>query len=238
MVFCKILPSSGGVHDGFHASLLQIHVPNDDRLFPGQLDTQLGNADGTNGEWAIDKILGHAGSKTDAVFEICWKSRDTTWLPYYQINHLAALQQYFDILGIENISQLPEGKGKPPSDDLQTFVGNFGMRLWAGHKMSGPRKAKQESQNQPSLHPTLDKRLAQLVADIQSSSNASHYYPDARRRIPSISHARHPIPSQPLHPHQHALCRMRVPPENLHQPFPTRQHALPRNHIPYHGDTD
>jgi len=24
-----------GIHDVFHASLLQIHVPNDDRLFPG-----------------------------------------------------------------------------------------------------------------------------------------------------------------------------------------------------------
>ena len=63
--------SRRGVHDGYHASLLRIHVPNDDRLFPGWLDTQLGNADGTDGEWAVDKILGHGGSKTDAVFEIC-----------------------------------------------------------------------------------------------------------------------------------------------------------------------
>ena len=32
-----------GVHDVFHSSLLRIHVPNDDHLFPGQMDTQLGD---------------------------------------------------------------------------------------------------------------------------------------------------------------------------------------------------
>jgi hypothetical protein len=29
-----------GVHPVFHASLLRIHVPNDDRLLPGRLGTQ------------------------------------------------------------------------------------------------------------------------------------------------------------------------------------------------------
>ena len=113
----------------FHASLLQIHVPNDDWLFPGQLYTQLGNADSTKGEWAVDQILGHTGSRGDAAFEICWKSGDTTWLPYYQISHLAALQHYFDLLGIEKISQLPEGTEKLQSNDPQTFVGNFEPRF-------------------------------------------------------------------------------------------------------------
>lgn len=116
-----------GIHDVFHTSLLRIHVPNDDWLFPGWLDTQLGNADGTEGEWAIDSIIGHASLKNDATFEVKWKTGDITWLPHYQVNHLNALQLYFDLLGIENISQLPEGKGKPPSDDPQTFIGNIGM---------------------------------------------------------------------------------------------------------------
>src|SRR5882757_4510818 len=43
-----------GIHNVFHAALLRPHVPNDDRLFPGRLDTQLGNADATEGEWAVD----------------------------------------------------------------------------------------------------------------------------------------------------------------------------------------
>jgi hypothetical protein len=113
-----------GVHNVFHVSLLWIHILNDDCLFPGQLDTQLGNANGTEGEWAMDHIIKHAGSKSDAMFEIRWKTGDTTWLPYYQVSHLTALQQYFDLLGIESISQLPNGKGQP-LDDPQTYVGNI-----------------------------------------------------------------------------------------------------------------
>ncbi|KAF8222010.1 hypothetical protein L208DRAFT_1526286, partial [Tricholoma matsutake] len=113
-----------GVHDIFHVSLLRIHVPNNDRLFPGHLDTQLGNAEGTKGKWAVDCILGHAGSRINSTFEIRWKTRDVTWMPYYQVSHLHALQQYFELLGITNVSHLGEGKGKPPLDDPQTFIGN------------------------------------------------------------------------------------------------------------------
>ena len=70
----------------FHASLLRIHIPNDDRLFPGRMDTQVTGPD--DDEWAVDKILSHHGAQTDATFEIQWKSGDITWLPYYQITHL------------------------------------------------------------------------------------------------------------------------------------------------------
>jgi hypothetical protein len=31
-------------------ALLRPHVPNDDHLFPGQLNTQLSNTDGSEGE--------------------------------------------------------------------------------------------------------------------------------------------------------------------------------------------
>jgi hypothetical protein len=99
-----------GVHDVFHASLLRMHIPNDCCLFPGQLDTQLGNTDGAEGKWAVDCIIEHAGSKADAMFEIRWKTGDVTWLPCYQGSHLTASQQCFDLLGIENVSQLSEGK--------------------------------------------------------------------------------------------------------------------------------
>ena len=73
-----------GIHDVFHSSLLRIHIPNDDRLFPGRMDTQLSD-DFDNDEWAVDRILSHHGSRTEATFEILWKSGDVTWLPYYQI---------------------------------------------------------------------------------------------------------------------------------------------------------
>ena len=38
-------------------SLLWEHMPNDDCLFPGWLDTQLGNTPEAEGEWAINHIL-------------------------------------------------------------------------------------------------------------------------------------------------------------------------------------
>ncbi len=111
-----------GIHDVFHSSLLRIHVPNDDRLFPGRMDTQLaGNED--DDEWAVDRILSHHGSQTDASFEMLWKSGDVTWLPYYQITHLQALTDYLELLKVKKISKLPAGRGRPPSDDPQVSLG-------------------------------------------------------------------------------------------------------------------
>ena len=138
-----------GVHNVFHASLLRIHIPNDDQLFLGQLDTQLGNTDGTEGEWAIDSIIGHSGSKAEATFEIWWKTGDITWLPYYQVSHLHALQQYFDLLGIANISQLAEGRGKLPLDDPQTFIGN----MEAGFRPMNKRRKDQGKSSQSQKFP-------------------------------------------------------------------------------------
>jgi len=79
-----------GVHDSFHAALLRIHLPNDDRLFPGRLDSQIGADENTDGEWAVDKILSHAGSDEKAVFEVKWKAGDVTWLPFSHVEHLYA----------------------------------------------------------------------------------------------------------------------------------------------------
>ena len=113
-----------GVHDVFHSSLLRIHVPNDDRLFPGRMDTQLAGEDDGD-EWAVDRILSHHGSSTEATFEILWKSGDVTWLPYYQITHLQALTDYLELLKVRKITKLPKGRGRPPSDDPQLFVGSI-----------------------------------------------------------------------------------------------------------------
>jgi len=46
-----------GVHDVFHAALLRVHIPNNDRLFPGRLDLQINQENSTEPEWAVDKIL-------------------------------------------------------------------------------------------------------------------------------------------------------------------------------------
>ena len=86
------------------------------------MDTQLtGAVDGD--EWAVERILSHHGARTEASFEILWKSGDVTWLPYYQITHLQALTDYLELLGVRKIIKLPKGTGRPPQDDPQVFVG-------------------------------------------------------------------------------------------------------------------
>ena len=93
------------------------------------MDSQLGNTPDADDEWAVEKILTHAGSGVDASFKILWKSGDVTWLPYYQIQHLQALESYLELLGIDNASKLPSGKGKPPQEDPQVFLGALSLTL-------------------------------------------------------------------------------------------------------------
>ena len=118
-----------GVHDVFHVSLLRIHELNDNWLFPGHLDNQIGQGLNLGQEWAINQILSHHGSSEGSIFEIKWQSRDVTWMPYYQIKHLQALSDYFELLGIQNISELPKGKGSPSQEDLQIFLGSVSMSM-------------------------------------------------------------------------------------------------------------
>ncbi|KAG2045856.1 hypothetical protein BDR06DRAFT_853515, partial [Suillus hirtellus] len=87
-----------GIHDVFHFSYLRIHLPNDNRLFPGQLNNQVAEFEDEEQEWAVDRILSHKGTRSDTVFEVRWKSGDMTWLPYNQVDHLAMLQEYFNVL--------------------------------------------------------------------------------------------------------------------------------------------
>ena len=89
-----------GMHDVFHSSLLIIHMLNDDQLFPGRMDIQLGVSPEADNEWAVDVIRTHARSGEDAVFKILWKSGDITWMPYFQIKELQALDVYLKLLGI------------------------------------------------------------------------------------------------------------------------------------------
>ena len=114
-----------GVHNVFHSSLLRIHVPNDNRLFPGHMDTQVVGDNPLDDKWAVECIKSHSRSKTDAIFQVLWKLGDVTWLPYYQITHLQALTDYFELIGVSQVAKLPNGHGQPPSDDPQIFLGSI-----------------------------------------------------------------------------------------------------------------
>jgi hypothetical protein len=79
----------------------------------------------TSGSLAISSVISgvHAGAKENAVFLVKWKPGDKMWLPYYQITHLNALSEYFELQGIESIEYLQEGTGHPPKDDIQNYIG-------------------------------------------------------------------------------------------------------------------
>lgn len=114
-----------GVHDVFHASLLRIHHPNDDRLFPGRLDNQVDQSiDGEN-EWAVERILGHSGSGRSSYFKVLWKAGDITWVPYEKLEHLPHISQYLEVLEVSDVSKLPTGDNIPPLGDPQVFLGHI-----------------------------------------------------------------------------------------------------------------
>jgi hypothetical protein len=118
-----------GVHNIFHSSLLQIHIPNDDQLFPGCTESQFQLIANAEGEWAVDQILSHSGSRTDSIFEVLWCSGNQTWLPFNKCEHLIQLQQYLEVLDAPSISKLPAGLGTLPQDDPQVSLHLLGFNL-------------------------------------------------------------------------------------------------------------
>ena len=81
----------------------------------------------------------HAGSKENAVFLVKWKYGDRTWLPYYQITHLIALTEYFELQGIHSIEKLWEGMGQPPREDLQNYIGAVHLFQGCNYKNTPPQ---------------------------------------------------------------------------------------------------
>ncbi|KZT40050.1 hypothetical protein SISSUDRAFT_968731, partial [Sistotremastrum suecicum HHB10207 ss-3] len=65
-----------GVNSSFHASVLRLHVANDDRLFPGRQFHQLAGFNDSPTEWDVDRIIAHSGAGSGAAFKVLWKSGD------------------------------------------------------------------------------------------------------------------------------------------------------------------
>ncbi|KAJ6483227.1 hypothetical protein C8R45DRAFT_751223, partial [Mycena sanguinolenta] len=95
-----------GIHPAFHSSLLRPHAPNDDRRFPGRTVSQITGIGDITEEWAVDKILGHAGRGRQAIFLVLWKHGDTAWFPYKDVSHLKSLAAYFEAYGVHSIEKL------------------------------------------------------------------------------------------------------------------------------------
>ncbi|KAG5720641.1 hypothetical protein E4T56_gene4945 [Termitomyces sp. T112] len=155
-----------GIHDVFHASLLRIHHPNDDRRFPGRLYSQVVSETEPehNVEWAADKIVNHAGSKKQAIFEVLWRAGDITWLPYDQVKELDLLAPYLDAQNASNISELTPGTGKPPVDDPQVFLGSLQLESTYINPLN-------TTQQHLSLHPIYSEPLSLLFVEITPPSH-------------------------------------------------------------------
>jgi hypothetical protein len=97
-----------GIHPSFHASLLQIHQPNNDRRFPGCTIHQVSALGDDPAEWAVEKILSSLRKGEDLKFEVLWKSGDQSWAPLSEIKHLNALKAYLEAFSIDHTSKLPE----------------------------------------------------------------------------------------------------------------------------------
>lgn len=95
-----------GIHPAFHASLLRIHHPNDDRRFPGRQLSQVTGL-GAVEDLAVSRIADHHGKGTDSLFKVEYSTGDVVWLPYQEVARLEAFTQYLDVLGVDNISGIP-----------------------------------------------------------------------------------------------------------------------------------
>ena len=114
-----------GVHPVFHASLLRVHEPNDDRLFPGRLESQVLEVDDPEDEWVIERIKTHRGKGLSALFEVLWTSGDVTWVPLASVASTRALAEYLEASGLDDAAHLPYGEGQPPLDDPQVYAGSI-----------------------------------------------------------------------------------------------------------------
>ncbi|KAJ3789215.1 hypothetical protein GGU10DRAFT_372414 [Lentinula aff. detonsa] len=74
------------------------------------------------------------------MFLLLWESGDQTWLPHSKIKHLQPLQEYFETLGITDISQLPpviNGEG-PIEGTENLFAGSVEFLDYKSiHDLSG-----------------------------------------------------------------------------------------------------
>ncbi|KAF9443697.1 hypothetical protein P691DRAFT_610098, partial [Macrolepiota fuliginosa MF-IS2] len=95
-----------GIHPAFHANLLWIHIPNNNRQFPRRQLPQVVGL-GQVEEWSIDRIITHTGKGKDSVFHLQYKTGDRVWLLYYEVSSLEAITQYFELLGVTLVANLP-----------------------------------------------------------------------------------------------------------------------------------
>ena len=105
-----------GINRSFHVSLLESHVPNDDRRFPRRLPSQLPGFSEKPDEWIVDAIVVHHGKGVWSEFESFWKAGNQTWAPYKEVAHLIATDRCCELKGVEDLHEFPPAYPKREDD--------------------------------------------------------------------------------------------------------------------------
>ncbi|OJT01681.1 Transposon Ty3-I Gag-Pol polyprotein [Trametes pubescens] len=96
------------IHPHFHVLLLRKHEANDDALFPRREARAFYNfrAD-DSAEWLVDEIVGHEWAGQKCQFHVRWTLGDHTWEPCEHCKDLAALDEYYCLMGVKSWRSLP-----------------------------------------------------------------------------------------------------------------------------------
>jgi hypothetical protein len=122
-----------GVHPTFHANLLWIHIPNDDKWFPGWQMPQMIWI-GRTKDLSINKILQHHRKGWDSLFELQYTTGDSIWLLHYEIPSLEALNQYLEAQNIKSVNELP--KQVSCVEEPSPFMINMQQNKWCRDTMT------------------------------------------------------------------------------------------------------
>jgi len=96
------------LHDCFHRSKLRPYHANDDALFPhreAHMFYDFGTPDAQ--EWLVDEIFTHKWDKDRLSLHIRWNQGDTTWETLETCEELQALDEYLQLIGVKQPSDLP-----------------------------------------------------------------------------------------------------------------------------------
>jgi len=91
------------IHPLFHVSRLHHYNKNDDSIFPKrEVHAYYDFSDAEDNKWLVDNIIAHQWKGNNVSFLVQWNLGDTTWEPYAECKELVALDQYLELLGIDD----------------------------------------------------------------------------------------------------------------------------------------
>jgi hypothetical protein len=87
----------------FHASLIKLHILNDDERFPHHnVLKHYDFGQEAKEEWFVDEIIAHWWHEASLDLQVRWSLGDTTWEPLASCKQLEALDMYLELRGVNS----------------------------------------------------------------------------------------------------------------------------------------